>query len=203
MSVMKVAKLQHPKASGPALTLAPDGTVFIAGGVKLATADLEDVAEVPPAGGQTLIYDEPSESWIPGTISFNTDQIQEGNTNLYFTESRVDARTAANRAPLQFAENLRDTNYTLALTDAARVVAFDSTQPTTLTIPANSSVPFPIGTVINVYRAGTGSVTIEPAGAAVIRNPESKNTYDIAERYAEVSLRKRGTDEWVLSGNVE
>jgi hypothetical protein len=58
-------------------------------------------------------------------------------------------------------------------------------------------VAFPLGTVINVYRAGTGSVTISGAAGVTVRNAGA-----ISDQFGEVSLRKRGTDEWVLSGDV-
>jgi hypothetical protein len=102
-----------------------------------------------------------------------------------------------NSAPKYFVENLQTTNYTLALVDVAKVVAFDSASNLTLTVPLNSSVTFPIGTVINVYRAGTGTVTIAGSSGVTVRN-----VGEIADQFAEVSLRKRGTDEWVLTGNI-
>jgi hypothetical protein len=100
-------------------------------------------------------------------------------------------------APLNFGENLVTANYTLVLGDAAKVVAFDSTSNLTLTVPTNASVAFPVGTVINVYRVNTGAVTIAGASGVTVRNAGS-----VSAQFGEVSLRKRGTDEWVLSGNV-
>ena len=104
-------------------------------------------------------------------------------------------------APLYFVENLQTANYTLALSDAAKVVAFDSSNNLLLFLPSNSSVPFPIGTVINVYRAGSGDVLIESLGPT-IRNSTTSAPYTISSQYGEVSLRKRGTDEWVLVGDL-
>ena len=99
--------------------------------------------------------------------------------------------------PLYFTENVKTANYTLALADVAKVVAVNSSSNLTLTVPLNSSVAFPLGTVINVYRAGTGSVTISGAAGVTVRNAGA-----ISDQFGEVSLRKRGTDEWVLSGDV-
>jgi len=100
-------------------------------------------------------------------------------------------------APLYFVENVRTANYTLALSDVAKVVAFDSSSNLTLTVPLNSSVAFPIGAVINVYRAGTGTVTVAGASGVTVRN-----VGEITDQFGEVSLRKRGTDEWVLTGDI-
>jgi hypothetical protein len=127
-----------------------------------------------------------------GTVTLSTTDISEG-TNLYYTNARVDTQTATNRSPLYFVENVRTANYTLVLADVAKVVAFNSASNLTLTVPANASVAFPLGTVINVYRAGTGTVTIAAASGVTLRNAGT-----IPAQFGERSLRKRGTNEWVL-----
>ena len=99
----------------------------------------------------------------------------------------------AEKAPLHFVENVQTTNYTLQLSDTAKVVAIDSASNRTVTVPTNASVAFPIGTVVNVYRAGTGTVTISGASGVTVRNVGT-----IPSQFGERSLRKRGTNEWVL-----
>jgi hypothetical protein len=94
---------------------------------------------------------------------------------------------------LYFVENVVTANYTLALADVAKVVAFNSASNLTLTVPTNASVAFPIGTVVNVYRNGTGTVTVAGAAGVTVRNAGT-----IPAQFGERSLRKRGTDEWVL-----
>ena len=116
------------------------------------------------------------------------------------TESYADSAAsaaAATKAPLYFTENVQTGNYTLALSDVAKVVAMNNNSPATVTIPANSSVAFPVGTVINVYEMTGEGVSIVGAAGVTLRNAGT-----IADPYVEVSLRKRDTDEWVLSGNV-
>jgi hypothetical protein len=100
-------------------------------------------------------------------------------------------------SPKYFTERVVTSNTTLLISDVGRVVTFNSSSLSILTVPTNASVPFPIGTVINVYRAGTGSVLISSDSGVTVRNAGS-----IASQYLEVSLRKRLTNEWVLSGSV-
>jgi hypothetical protein len=88
-------------------------------------------------------------------------------------------------------------NYTLALTDAFRVVAMNPSDAVTVTVPTDASVAFPIGSVVNIYRASSNAVTIAGASGVTVRNAGA-----IAYQHGEVSLRKRATDEWVLSGQV-
>jgi hypothetical protein len=67
----------------------------------------------------------------------------------------------------------------------------------TVTIPTNASVAFPIGSIVNVYAMSNQNLTIAGASGVTVRNAGR-----LFERYVEVSLRKRATDEWVASGNI-
>jgi len=132
-----------------------------------------------------------------GGIPEDTDGLAEGTQNLYYTDARVQAISA----PLYFEENVQtgsEFNYTLALSDVAKVIAINNSATATVTVPPNSSVAFPIGTVINVYAMTANSVQIVGGDGVTVRNAGT-----IADQFVEVSLRKRGTDEWVLSGNVD
>ena len=100
--------------------------------------------------------------------------------------------------PVNAPEKVVTANTTLALPDRGHVVAFDSTDNLTLTVPTNADVAFPVGTLVNVYRAGTGEVDIVGAVGVTVRNVGS-----ISEQFGEVSLRKRDTNEWVLVGEVD
>lgn len=98
-----------------------------------------------------------------------------------------------------FSNNQTGTTYTLALTDAGLVVECNNGSAIALTVPPNSSVAFPVGTVIEVFQQGAGQVTITAGGGVTIR---SRNGLKCAGQYAVASLRKRGTDEWVCAGDT-
>ena len=91
------------------------------------------------------------------------------------------------------------TTYTLALTDAAKVVSLTNASPITLTIPTNATIAFPIGTQILLYQGGAGQVTVGGAGVT-IRSQGSK--LKINGQYAVTGLLKVATDEWVFFGNT-
>lgn len=99
--------------------------------------------------------------------------------------------------PTLLVPNVQTSSYTLVASDSIKVVEMNSTSATTVTIPPNSSVPFEIGTVINVFRANTGAVTISPGAGVTLRNSGG-----IGDQYGEVSLRKRATNEWVMAGDI-
>jgi len=104
---------------------------------------------------------------------------------------------ADDKAPLLLVENVQTDDYTLDLSDSAKVVAVNSANDKTVTVPPNSAVAFDVGTVVNVYRAGAGAVTVAAGAGVTVRNAG-----DISDQFGEVSCRKRATDEWVLVGQV-
>lgn len=95
--------------------------------------------------------------------------------------------------------NQTGTTYTLVLADAGKCVEGNNASAITLTIPPNTSVAFPVGTVIEVFQQGAGQITVTAGSGVTLRAPDGAKT---AKQYASASLRQRATDEWVLAGNV-
>lgn len=96
--------------------------------------------------------------------------------------------------------NAQTSDYTLALSDVSKAVEVTSASARDVTVPTNASVAFPIGTIINVVQMGAGKVTVVPAGGVTLRFASSLTT---RAQYSMLSLRKRATDEWVVSGDAE
>jgi hypothetical protein len=92
------------------------------------------------------------------------------------------------------------TTYTLVLTDADKIVEANNAAAVTVTVPPNSSVAFPTGTQIDLVQYGAGQVTVAQGAGVTIRSFAS--SLKSAGRYAGLTLYKRGTDEWVLTGNL-
>ena len=95
--------------------------------------------------------------------------------------------------------NAETTNYTLVSTDRDQVIEVNSAGAVNVTVPTNASVPFAIGTVIEVCQTGAGLVTLLPASGVTIDNPSSLTT---RIQWSTIGIRKRGTDEWVASGDL-
>jgi len=90
-------------------------------------------------------------------------------------------------------ENAEQTgDYVLALADAGKVVVMNKTGAATLTVPANATVALPLGTILYVYNISSDDVTVTPAGGVTVRNSGT------VVQYAQVLLRKRATNEWVM-----
>lgn len=96
--------------------------------------------------------------------------------------------------------NRQTSSYTLVLSDAGKVVEQNVGSANNLTVPPNSSVAFPTGTVIEVMQYGAGQTTIAPGSGVTIRSSGGK--LKLAAQYAGASLRKIATDEWVAVGEL-
>ncbi len=89
------------------------------------------------------------------------------------------------------------TAYTLVLADKGKTVEMNNAAANTLTVPPNSAVAFPVGTILQVYQAGVGQTTVVAGTGVTVRNAGT-----LRAQYSTAALRKRGTDEWVLSGDL-
>lgn len=96
--------------------------------------------------------------------------------------------------------NVTNTTYTLALTDAGKVVNLDNANPMTLTVPADSSVTFEVGQEIILAQYGAGQVTVAAAVGVTIRS--LSGNLKISGQYGVARLVKLASDEWLLSGNL-
>lgn len=92
------------------------------------------------------------------------------------------------------------TAYTAELADANGCLRFTSGSAVTFTIPPNSAVAFPIGTVIEFEAAGAGDVT-PTAGAGVTINKRGSVT-KTAGQFATGFLRKTAADIWTMGGDL-
>jgi hypothetical protein len=88
----------------------------------------------------------------------------------------------------------------LVLADKDKLVEISNASANTLTVPANSSVAFPIGTQMTILQTGTGQTTIAAAGGVTVNaTPGLK----LRAQWSSVTLIKRATDTWVALGDLQ
>lgn len=95
--------------------------------------------------------------------------------------------------------NVRTASYTLVLSDQSKLIEYNSTIKGTITIPENSSVAFPVGTYIVILQTNTGQAQIQGAGGVTVTGTPGFTT---RERWSMVTLIKRGTNSWVVAGDL-
>ena len=93
------------------------------------------------------------------------------------------------------------TTYTAVLADAEKMITLSNAAAITMTIPANASVAYPIGTKLNFMQLGAGQVTV--AITTDTLNVESSLTLLLAGQYAAATAFKVTATTWVLFGNLE
>jgi hypothetical protein len=102
-------------------------------------------------------------------------------------------------SPIQtIGTNPKTASYTLVLTDQSKIIEVNNAGSTTVTIPADATVAFPVGTYIVVLQTGAGQVTIAGAGFTPNGTPGLKTR----AQWSMATLIKRSTDSWVVAGDL-
>ena len=110
-----------------------------------------------------------------------------------------DGTMAVEFAPSTKLTNAQTASYTTVLADKDKIVEMNVGSANNLTVPLNSSVAYPIGSVINIVQTGSGQTTVVATGGVTINaTPGLK----LRAQWSAASLIKRGTDTWVLVGDL-
>ena len=97
--------------------------------------------------------------------------------------------------------NAQAAAYTLALADEGASVHMTSASAATLTVPAEATVAFPLGTEIEVIALGAGPISIT-AAAGVTLNGLTAGSTEIAAQWHGAVLRKYAADTWLIIGSI-
>ena len=92
-------------------------------------------------------------------------------------------------------------SYTLSsLTERDDLIEMGSGSPLTLTIPADATLDFPIGTSIDILQTGAGQVTIAPVSGTVTVN--ATPGLKLRTTWSSCTLFKRAANTWVVYGDL-
>jgi hypothetical protein len=131
-----------------------------------------------------------------GTLNGEVNLTFDGTTLTVSGDATITGNTVTN---IQF-NNQPVNMYTLGAADASKLVEMDVSIGNTVTVPANSSVGFAIGTQIMVVQQGTGQTTIAAAGGVTLRS--AGGLLNLASQYSSCTIVKRATDEWYVFGDL-
>jgi hypothetical protein len=96
--------------------------------------------------------------------------------------------------------SITESSYTLVLSDVSKYIRYTGvTNPSILNVPANSSVPFPINTQIDIEQSDARQIEVEALSGVTINTYEGFKTKG---RYWVMTLKKVDTDLWTLIGGV-
>ncbi len=136
------------------------------------------------------------------TVNFaqgSLDNLELNNlvaAGVVFTDGTQTKEGVVSRTPII----QKTASYTLsALTERDSMIEVASSSATTVTIPTNSSVAYPVGTSIDVLQTSTGQVTIAgAAGVTVNATPGLK----LRTQWSGATLFKRAENTWVVYGDL-
>lgn len=95
------------------------------------------------------------------------------------------------------------TSYTFVLTDNYKLVTASNASAQTYTIPPNSSVAYPTGSVINIIQIGAGQVSFaQGSGVTIASTGATSSAPKLRAQYSAASAVKVGTDSWYIVGDI-
>ena len=94
------------------------------------------------------------------------------------------------------------TSYSISSSDLYKRIEFNSTSPTTVTIPADITLNLPIGSSIELLQANTGKITVQGESVSVlIYGPD--NQFKSRVQWSSIFLEKRAANSWLVTGDTE
>lgn len=161
-------------------------------------------------GTNVQAYSSNLDSWAaktaPAGDAMGTSAIQNVQSKTFTTGNILDAGTSVSDAGtiavsspgFRGLPQVSTTTRTLALTDAGKQIAATGT----VTIPANGSVAFPVGTAIVVYNNSASAISIAITTDTLrLAGTATTGTRTLAQRGL-ATLVKVDSTEWVASGNL-
>ena len=96
------------------------------------------------------------------------------------------------------------TSYTFALTDANNTfVTLSNASANTATIPPNSSVAYPVGTVLNFAQTGAGQTTItQGSGVTITSTGATPSAPKTRVQYSACSAIQTSANNWLVIGDI-
>jgi hypothetical protein len=96
--------------------------------------------------------------------------------------------------------NNQSSSYIIVLSDAGKFIEINNAGATTLTIPADSSVNFDVGTNITILQSGAGQVTLTPVSVEVTL--DGTPGLKLREQWSSATIVKRAANTWVAIGDL-
>jgi hypothetical protein len=152
-----------------------------------------------------LRYDSATDRFDLEGVTGNWDIISQGTMETGTSTTAGWMTPALIAAAVRYRMGIRSPSvqtgaYTFVLDDAERIIEHNSASAANYTIPPNSSVAYPIGTKLTITQVSTGQATFVAGAGVTVRNSSSAAT---RAQWSVLTAYKRGTDEWVVFGDMQ
>lgn len=126
---------------------------------------------------------------------FQADAVKA--SSIVFADGSIQTKAGV---PSQTSFIYKTASYTLdSLTLADNIIEVDSTSATTVTIPLDSSVNYPVGTSIDILQTNTGQVTIAATGGVTLNGTPG---FKLRTRWSSATILKRAANTWIVYGDL-
>ena len=186
LSALVQARATSRTAALPATGTA--GQIAIVPAAAGANANALALWDQSPAGAPAWVYLTPEEGWQVW--------IADEARHVRFTAG---AWVEVPRPGVVRIRTLTATSHTLEAIDLGSILETTGSSAVTVTIPVEATVPFEIGTLINVTQVGTGIATVT-AAPGVSLNGVAGGSVALDGQWSGAALVKRGADAWVIQG---
>jgi hypothetical protein len=136
------------------------------------------------------------------TVNFaqgSLDNLELNNlvaAGVVFTDGTQTKEGVVSRTPII----AKTDSYTLsALTERDSLIEVAKSTATTITIPTDATLNFPIGTSIDILQTSTGQVTIAGAGGVTVNSTPGLK---LRTTWSSATLFKRAANTWVVYGDL-
>ena len=95
------------------------------------------------------------------------------------------------------------TTYTTVLADNGKLVTTSNGSAVTITIPANTSVAYPVGAQINIAQLGAGQITVVgDVGVTVVSTGATAAQPKARAQYSTLTAVQTSTNNWLVMGDI-
>jgi hypothetical protein len=168
-------------------------------GFEASSATIGDVSntELQYLNGVTSAVQTQLDAKAPTANPTFTGTVTVAASGVAFTDGTQTKEGVPSRTPIV----QKTDSYALStLTHRDSLIEVSSTSGTTITIPEDSTVNYPIGTTIDILQTNTGQVTVAPVSGSVTVN--ATPGLKLRTRWSSATLMKRAANTWVVFGDL-
>ena len=170
--------------AGTVISVVYNGTAFQLVGLTTSSSTLTSPVTISaPSSGNIALT-------VNGVTGTHSTKIADSATNLF------------NAGFLEVPINTQTTNYTAVLSDSGKSIYYASAGAVNMTIPANSSVAYPTGTVLTFINDASAAVAMSiliTTDTLVLAGAGTTGTRTLA-RYGVATAVKVASTKWYISG---
>lgn len=172
------------KIGNKTISVDSDGAIAFPSGTPLKLGD--NLIDIDDSGDFRF---QAMEQGSPVARGFRIGNVRIGDDNGSFAITNAITNNIAGLSSLgAIRQNLFSASHTLDMDDAGSIVEITSASNLTITVPADSTANFPVGTEIALLRLGTGTITVAPAAGVTLVSDTNKRKIKV--QYTGAALRK-------------